>query len=94
MFKNYLRATFRSLGNNKASSLITISGLSVGMAVAMLTFGDRVAAEVERKRSQLVVGLDPMPDVLPVELRDGSVDIPRRIDGAIHLPRTGTPGVL
>ncbi len=39
------------------------------MAVATLTFGDRVAAEVERKRSQLVVGLDPVPDLLPVELR-------------------------
>ena len=39
------------------------------MAVATLTFADRLAAEVERKRSQLVVGLDPMPDLLPVELR-------------------------
>ena len=39
------------------------------MAVATLTFGDRVAVEVERKRSQLVVGLDPLPDLLPVELR-------------------------
>jgi orotidine-5'-phosphate decarboxylase len=39
------------------------------MAVATLTFGDRLAAEVERKRSQLVVGLDPRPDLLPVELR-------------------------
>lgn len=39
------------------------------MAVATLTFGDRVAAEVERKRSQIVVGLDPLPDLLPVELR-------------------------
>src|SRR5919206_1738578 len=39
------------------------------MAVATLTFGDRVAAEVERKRSQLVVGLDPRPDLLPIELR-------------------------
>ena len=38
------------------------------MAVATLTFGDRLAAEVERKRSQLVVGLDPRPDLLPVEL--------------------------
>src|SRR5579863_1880128 len=40
------------------------------MAVAAAQFGDRLAAEVERKRSQLVVGLDPMPDLLPVELRD------------------------
>src|SRR5436309_5239252 len=39
------------------------------MAVATLTFGDRLATEVERKRSQLIVGLDPRPDLLPVELR-------------------------
>src|SRR5881275_1313348 len=39
------------------------------MAVATLTFADRLATEVERKRSQLVVGLDPRPDLLPVELR-------------------------
>jgi orotidine-5'-phosphate decarboxylase len=39
------------------------------MAVATLTFGDRIATEVERKRSQLIVGLDPLPDLLPVELR-------------------------
>jgi len=39
------------------------------MPVATLTFGDRIAAEVERKRSQLVVGLDPRPDLLPIELR-------------------------
>jgi orotidine-5'-phosphate decarboxylase len=38
-------------------------------ALATLTFGDRLAAEVERKRSQLVVGLDPRTDLLPVELR-------------------------
>jgi orotidine-5'-phosphate decarboxylase len=39
------------------------------MAVATMTFADRLAAEVERKRSQIVVGLDPNPDLLPVELR-------------------------
>lgn len=39
------------------------------MAVATLTFADRLAAEVERKRSQLVVGLDPRVELLPVELR-------------------------
>jgi orotidine-5'-phosphate decarboxylase len=38
-------------------------------ATAMLTFADRLAAEVERKRSQLCVGLDPRPELLPVELR-------------------------
>ena len=39
------------------------------MAVAVQTFADRLAAEVERKQSQLVVGLDPRLDLLPVELR-------------------------
>jgi orotidine-5'-phosphate decarboxylase len=33
------------------------------------TFPDRLADLVERKRSQLVVGLDPRPELLPVELR-------------------------
>src|SRR5262249_30728112 len=40
------------------------------MSVATLTFADRLAAEAERTRSQLIVGLDPHPDLLPVELRD------------------------
>ena len=39
------------------------------MGVATLTFADRLAADVERKRSQLVVGLDPVADLMPVELR-------------------------
>src|SRR6476646_10859989 len=39
------------------------------MAVATLSFADRLAGEVERKRSQLVVGLDPQSDLLPIELR-------------------------
>src|SRR6266480_223332 len=40
------------------------------MAVAAtLIFADRLAQEVERKRSQLVVGLDPRPELMPVELR-------------------------
>jgi orotidine-5'-phosphate decarboxylase len=34
-----------------------------------VTFGDRVASAVDTKRSQLVVGLDPRPELLPVELR-------------------------
>jgi orotidine-5'-phosphate decarboxylase len=37
--------------------------------VGTARFGDRVAEAVERKRSQLVVGLDPRPDLLPLELR-------------------------
>jgi orotidine-5'-phosphate decarboxylase len=37
--------------------------------VATTHFADRLADAVERKRSQLVVGLDPRPEQLPVELR-------------------------
>ena len=36
-------------------------------------FADRLAQAVERKRSQLVVGLDPRLDVLPMELRGEAV---------------------
>ncbi len=43
-------------------------------AVATATFADRLAEAVERKRSQLVVGLDPRPELLPVELR-GDPDV-------------------
>ena len=40
---------------------------------ATATFADRLAEAVERKRSQLVVGLDPRLDLLPVELRGEAV---------------------
>ena len=46
-------------------------------AVATTHFSDRLAEAVERKRSQLVVGLDPRVDLLPVELK-----------GEAHLGRT------
>jgi orotidine 5''-phosphate decarboxylase, subfamily 2 len=39
----------------------------------VVAFSDRVAESVERKRSQLVVGLDPRIDLLPVELRGEAV---------------------
>ncbi len=42
-------------------------------SVATATFADRLADAVERKRSQLVVGLDPRIDLLPVELRGEAV---------------------
>jgi len=38
-------------------------------ATATALFGDRLAEAVERKRSQLCVGLDPRLELLPVELR-------------------------
>ena len=42
-------------------------------AAAPTPFADRLADAVERKRSQLVVGLDPVVDLLPVELRGEAV---------------------
>jgi orotidine-5'-phosphate decarboxylase len=46
----------------------------------MLSFGDRLAEAVERKRTQLVVGLDPRPDLFPVEVRG---DVTRFCGGII-----------
>jgi orotidine-5'-phosphate decarboxylase len=40
---------------------------------AVAPFADRLADAVARKRSQLVVGLDPRVDLLPVELRGEAV---------------------
>ena len=39
----------------------------------VVAFADRVGEAVDRKRSQLVVGLDPRIDLLPVELRGEAV---------------------
>jgi orotidine-5'-phosphate decarboxylase len=51
------------------------------MLVSMAAhFGDRLAEAVERKRTQLVVGLDPRPDLFPVEVRG---DAPRFCAGII-----------
>ena len=44
-------------------------------------FADRLAEAVERKRSQLVVGLDPVLDMLPVELRGEAVGRARGCGG-------------
>jgi orotidine-5'-phosphate decarboxylase len=43
--------------------------LEAGVDAAASTFSDRLADAVDRKRSQLLVGLDPRPELLPVELR-------------------------
>ena len=43
--------------------------VEAGAAVAVAHFSDRLADAVERKRSQLVVGLDPRPELIPVEVR-------------------------
>ena len=39
------------------------------MQIGGLAFGDRIAEAVDRKRSQILVGLDPWPELFPVELR-------------------------
>jgi orotidine-5'-phosphate decarboxylase len=44
------------------------SELAAEPALTTTLFPDRLADAVERKRSQLLVGLDPRPDLLPVEL--------------------------
>jgi orotidine-5'-phosphate decarboxylase len=47
----------------------TLTVMESGAAVATTTFADRLAAAVGERRSQLVVGLDPRLDLLPLELR-------------------------
>ena len=53
-------------------------------AVATTTFGDRIAAAVERKRTQLVVGLDPVVDLLPVELLGEATGPEGRANATAH----------
>jgi orotidine-5'-phosphate decarboxylase len=48
------------------------AGVEAAQAVPVIHFADRLATAVERKESQLLVGLDPVLDQLPVELRQGS----------------------
>jgi len=47
--------------------------LEAGARATTVSFADRLADAVERKRSQVVVGLDPSLDLLPLELRGESV---------------------
>ena len=47
--------------------------VEAGPALGTAHFADRIAAAVEQKRSQLVLGLDPRLDLLPVELAGESV---------------------
>jgi len=44
------------------------SNLEAAERVEATTFGDRLADAIDRKRTQLVVGLDPQRDLLPVEV--------------------------
>ena len=54
-------------------TLASLQRMSSADAVAVAPFADRVAEAVERKRTQLVVGLDPRVDLLPMELRGEAV---------------------
>ncbi len=45
------------------------AGLASSLGCGRRPFGDRLAEAVERKHCQLVVGLDPVVDQLPIELR-------------------------
>jgi orotidine-5'-phosphate decarboxylase len=56
----------------------------------MTPFADRLADAVDRKRSQLVVGLDPRSDLLPLEVRG---DVPRFCDGIIDAVAPHAVGV-
>src|SRR3954471_18658477 len=51
-----------------------MADLATEPVVRVAPFGDRVADAVDRKHSQLLVGLDPRVDLLPVELRGGAAD--------------------
>jgi orotidine-5'-phosphate decarboxylase len=46
----------------------------------MRSFADRLAESVDRKRTQVVVGLDPRPELFPLEVRD---DVSRFCRGII-----------
>jgi orotidine-5'-phosphate decarboxylase len=62
--------------------------VSAEPALATTLFADRLAEAVERKRSQLLVGLDPRPDLLPVELvGDAQVDRVSAADGCARFCR-------
>jgi len=62
--------------------------VSAEPAVATSLFPDRLAEAVERKRTQLLVGLDPRPDLLPVELvGDSQFDPSATADGCARFCR-------
>src|SRR5919198_1624469 len=62
--------------------------MSAEPVLATSLFADRLAEAVERKRSQLLVGLDPRPDLLPVELvGDSQVDRAAAADGCARFCR-------
>ncbi len=62
--------------------------MSAEPALATSLFADRLAEAVEHKHSQLIVGLDPRPDLLPVELvGDVHVDRAEAAEGCARFCR-------
>src|SRR5947207_480934 len=62
--------------------------MSAEPALATSLFAVRLAEAVEHKHSQLIVGLDPRPDLLPVELvGDAQVDRASAADGCARFCR-------
>ena len=61
-----------------------MSSRSDGQPPRVVAFSDRVAEAVERKRTQLIVGLDPRIDLLPVELRGEAVHGRASAAGAVE----------
>jgi orotidine-5'-phosphate decarboxylase len=55
--------------------------------IGTTVFGDRVAECVERKRSQLVLGLDPVVDLLPIELQGEAVGAEGRANAVARFCR-------
>ncbi|MGZ4359371.1 MAG: orotidine-5'-phosphate decarboxylase, partial [Gaiellaceae bacterium] len=55
---------------------------AAGPTLETATFADRLVAAVERRRSQLVVGLDPWLELLPVELRGEAIHSPQGLTEA------------
>ena len=60
-------------GGGAGGSLGSVSSATDLNHTAVAQFSDRVAEAVERKRTQLVVGLDPRVDLLPMEFRGEAV---------------------
>src|SRR5205085_11289111 len=54
---------------DRPQAAVALGSMEAQVAVATSAFADRLAAAVEHRRSQLVVGLDPQLELLPVELR-------------------------
>ncbi|PSL23027.1 ABC transporter permease [Chitinophaga ginsengisoli] len=76
MFKNYLKVAFRYLRKNKAHSFINITGLSVGMAVAML-IGLWIWSELSFDKYH--DNYDRIAQVMQQETLDGTIRTERTI---------------